>query len=73
MTLSLGPLPPPPLKDENLKELWRDFVIENGSFPESVRHKLLYFPHRYKNFWVPMQLLLLLLLAVAKVEVPALA
>ena len=34
-------------KDKDLKELWHDLSSKNKFF-ESVRHKLLYFPHRYK-------------------------
>ena len=28
------------MMDENVKELWCDFAIENGKFSESIRHQL---------------------------------
>ena len=37
-------------KDELLKELWRDFVIENGQFPELVRQKLIFSLQRISGF-----------------------
>ena len=60
-------------KDEGLKELWRDLSSKMANFLNQSDTNSCIFPTD-RNFWTPLEiyLLLLLLLAVAKVEAPAL-